>query len=363
MLSAGIAIGQAFTLPFYLPLLAIFLVASTLLRHRKYWCGVLILTTWFLIGGSRASISSDHHSAPRWQKAVMAKATSIQITLANRLSSSGVSSQTLALTQALAIGKKDNLSDETRKTYQRVGASHLLALSGMHLGILYTLLHLLFVRWVRHSHWRWHVLPLILVFLWGYALVAGLPVSLVRAALMLSIMSIMSFLQYRTDPLHPLALSAIVILLIAPSQLYSISFQLSFSAVFFILLLWEPASNLFGKINWAVRLLGVSCVATLGTMPLIAYHFHEVSLIGPLLSLVLIPLTTLIIWLTFAAMLVPITPLGWLLDSVTEVQNWFLSLAGSIPYTTLTNIHPSILDIVLIYAVLLVAAVRLRTEN
>lgn len=275
----------------------------------------------------------------------------------------GLSPRTLALCSALTVGHKDGLQREMRQSYNKVGASHLLALSGMHLGIVYAFLYLLFVRGVRHTRMRWFALPIVLLCLWGYALVAGMPVSLVRAALMLSILTVTSLMQYGTDPLHPLALSAIIILLIAPADLLSISFQLSFAAVFFLLALWRPLEEQFPRLPWVVRLLAVSCVATFGTMPLTLYYFHQFPLIGPLLSLILIPLTTLIIYLALAAMLLPLAPLGWLLDAVVSLQEKIIDLAGSIPHTLMTDIHPSALEIAMIYGAMLIAVIRLRTRD
>ena len=280
-----------------------------------------------------------------------------------RLERSGVSPRTLALCSALTVGEKSGLEYETKQAYRKVGAAHLLALSGMHLGIIYGILYLIFVRWMRHSKWRWFVLPLILLCLWGYALVAGMPVSLVRAALMLSILTIISLMQYNTDPLHLLALSAIIILLIAPTDLLSISFQLSFAAVFFLLALWTPLRERFPKMHWTMELLITSCIASLGTMPLVAYYFHQMPLLGPLLSLILIPLTTLIIYLTLAAMLLPVAPLGWLLNHVVSLQERILELAGSIPYSIVTDIYPSKTLVALMYGAMIIAIIRLRTRQ
>ena len=232
----------------------------------------------------------------------------------------------------------------------------------MHLGIIYGLMYLVFIRLVRFSKWRWHALPLVLLALWGYTLVAGMPVSLVRAALMLSLMTAFSLMEYDTDPLHPLALAAIIILLISPRELLSVSFQLSFTAVFFILALWRPLSDKFRGANWAVRLLMVSCIASFGTMPLVAYHFHQVSLIGPLFSLILIPLTTVIIYLTIAAMVLPVAPLGAMLNCAEAIQNKIVGLAGSIPGGVLTDVYPGKLSVALVYGVMLVAIVRFRSR-
>ena len=362
-LAMGIAVGLRFPLPYYLPLLAFCVIACTLLRKGQHWHDVLTLVVWLLLGCSRAAVVSFGDVKPVWQQTIEQEAKDAQTFLIARLEKSGVSPETLALSSALVAGKRDDLKRETKQAYRQVGVSHLLALSGMHLGIIYGFLYFLFIRFVRHGKWRWQSLPLVLLCLWGYALVAGMPVSLVRAALMLSILTVLSLMQYRTDPLHPLALSAIIILLIDPTDLLSISFQLSFSAVFFILALWKPIYEMFPKMPWLIRLLTVSCVAGFGTMPLVAFYSHCIALLGPLLSIVLIPLTTLIIYLTIAAMLLPVQPLGWLLNALVLVQQKAIDLTGSIPFSTLTDIHPSALLVALMYGAMVIAIVRFRTRE
>lgn len=362
-LMAGIAIGLYLPLPYYLPTLVAAVIACTLLRKTRHLHDILTLLVWLLLGCSRASVVYFYNEKPQWQQGIEQKAKAVQTSLTARLERSGVSPQTLALTSALTVGKKDGLKYETKETYRKVGAAHLLALSGTHLGIIYGILYLIFIRWFRHSKWRWHILPLVLLCLWGYALVAGMPVSLVRAALMLSILTIISLMQYNTDPLHVLALSAIIILLIAPTDLKSISFQLSFTAVFFLLALWRPIYDMFPKMPWLVRLLVISCVATLGTMPLIAYYFHRIALLGPLLSIILIPLTTLIIYLTLATMLFPIAPMGWLLNNIVSLQERILEFVGSIPGATLTDTYPNVWVVAMMYGAMIIAIIRLRTRE
>lgn len=361
-LMAGIAIGLHFPLPYYLPLLFAAVFACTFLLKRGPWHDVLTLFVWFLLGCSRAFVCNFQDEKPAWQQGLEQKAKGVQTSLIARLERSGVSPRTLALCSALVVGERSGLEYETKEAFRQVGASHLLALSGMHLGIIYGILYLVFIRWFRHSKMRWYVLPLVLLCLWGYALTAGMPVSLVRAALMLSILTILSLMQYETDLLHPLALSAIIILLIAPTDLLSVSFQLSFAAVFFILALWRPIYKMFPKMPWLVKLLTVSFVASLGTMPLVAYYFHRIALLGPLLSIILIPLTTIIIYLTIAAMLLPVEPLGWLLNNIVTLEERILELAGNIRFATLGNLYPSALLVAMIYAALIIAIVRLRTQ-
>lgn len=360
-LMAGIAVGLYLPLPYYLPVLVAAVIACTLLRKSRHWHDVLTLLVWFLIGCSRAGMDCRQQSTNNRQWTTDNGFHAVRTALIARLEQSGVSPKTLALCSALVVGEKSGLEYETKQAYRQVGAAHLLALSGTHLGIIYGILYLVFIGWVRHNQWRWFSLPIILLLIWGYTLIAGMPISLVRAALMLSIFTILSLMQYETDHLHPLALSAIIILLIAPTELLSVSFQLSFAAVFFILVLWGPLRDMFQGIPWAVKLFGTSCVASLGIMPLIAFYFHRVSLISPFLSVILIPLTTLIIYLTLSAMLFPIAPLGWLLNNVVSLQERILEFAGSMPFA-LTDIYPSLPVVVLMYGAMVIATVRLRTR-
>ena len=362
-LVAGIAVGLNFPLPYYLPLLAIMVIACTLLRKTRHLHDVLTLLVWFLLGCSRAAIGNGEDSKSPFNGNNENGFSSARSALVARLERSGVSQKTLALTSALTVGKKDGLEYETKEAYRKVGAGHLLALSGLHLGIVYGALYLVFIGWVRHTHWRWFALPVILAFLWGYTLIAGMPVSLVRAALMLSIFTILSLMQYDTDPLHVLALSAIIILLIAPTDLLSVSFQLSFSAVFFILALWRPIQDSLPKLHWTVRLLAVSFVATLGTMPFVCYYFHRLPLLGPFLSLILIPLTTVIIYLTLAAMAFPFSFLGQTLNFAVSLQERILDFSGSIPHSILNGLYPSKTIVALMYGAMLMAIIRLRTRE
>ena len=363
VMAAGFAIGLNYPLPYYLPLLVASIIACTLLRKSRHWHEVLTLVVWLLLGCSRAALCPVDEAKPASSSALGQKAIAVQTTLAGRLQEAGLSPRTLALSKALVLGQKDGLRRETRQAYANVGASHLLAMSGMHLGIIYMVLYFLFIHWVRFGQWRWFALPPILLLLWGYVWMTGIPVTLMRAALMLTILTIMLFMQYNTDPLHPLALSAIIILLIKPTELLSISFQLSFAAVFFIVALWRPLSDKFPSLHWTIRLLGVSCVATLGTMPITLYYFHQLPLLGPLLSIILIPMTTVIIWLALAVMLMPIEPFAWLLNHAEALQQKIIELAGSIPGVLLTDIYLDKTVVALMYGAMIIAIIRLRTRE
>ena len=113
-LMAGIVVGLSFPLPYYMLLLAACVVACTLTIKKHHIHDVLTLIVWFLLGCSRAFVVSYHEEKPQWQQVVEQKAKAAQTTLVARLARSGISSKTLALCEALVVGKKDDLNYETK---------------------------------------------------------------------------------------------------------------------------------------------------------------------------------------------------------------------------------------------------------
>ena len=282
--------------------------------------------------------------------------------LAERLDSTGLDEQALAVSSALLLGQKEGLSREMRRNYAQAGASHLLALSGMHLGILYGLMYILLIRRIRYSDWKWFFLPPILLTVWGYAFIAGMPVSLVRASIMLTLATIAALAQADTPPLHILALSALVILLFTPAALMQAGFQLSFISVFFILVLYRPVRERLGIRNKVADLLLLSVVAQLGTAPLSIWYFHSLPLLGALVSIVLIPLTTIIIYLGLLLLAVPVGCVAGLLNAAIALQDWIVRTAGSIPHSTITDLYPAWWQVLLAYMLLLCIIARSRLQ-
>lgn len=362
MLILGTAIGLLCPLPFYLPLLAAALMGCLLLR-RSRWQSAMVMAVWLLLGCSRASVCSQAEAEPAWLTGLRSKMQPLQEQFGGRLQGANISPRTKALCTALVMGNRNRLEADVRQSYANAGVSHLLALSGMHLGIIYGLLYLLIVRPLRHGRWRWWSLLPLLTIVWSYTFVTGLPVSLVRAALMLSLFSITLMWQYKTDALNPLFLSAAIILMVAPRELQSIGFQMSFVAVLFILSIWSHLSDRYYRLPWVYKMLIVSVAAQLGTMPLVLYYFHQMSLLAPLLSIILIPLTAAIIYLTLAAFVIPCAALGWVLDALVSSQDWMVGTVSRCPGATLTNIYPNLIFIATLYAFMLLLIILMRTSK
>ncbi len=257
--------------------------------------------------------------------------------------------QAMAVVTAMALGDRSMLRQDTRDLYARAGASHLLALSGLHLGIIVGL----FLTWMNGrlllSRWRKVVGVTVLLFIAGYTFMAGMPPSLVRAALMTSIFVVASLMQRYGSSLQQLLLTGIAMLLWNPMYLFDVGTQLSFTAVGGILLFYKPLYmwaferwryQMFWMqrywLLWPFTTVAVSLCAQALTLPLVAYYFHQIPTYGPLLSIILIPLTTLLLYLALLLILLswvwPLAAtwlgagLSWLVGAqlwlMTQVTHW-----------------------------------------
>lgn len=217
-----------------------------------------------------------------------------------------------AVVRAMVLGDKSQLSKDLRNDYSLSGASHLLALSGLHLSIIYALLSMVAFRMRRH----WTGQVAILLAIWGYVLLVGMMPSVVRAALMITIYSFATILGRDRLSVNTWALAAVVMLLVSPQSLWDLGFQMSFLAVLSILLVvpmltsapfLQPLRSRRVE-RWLVDMLAVSLAAQVGTMPLIAHVFGRVAVYGMLVNVVAVPLAMLVVWMALACLLVAWSP-------------------------------------------------------
>lgn len=149
--------------------------------------------------------------------------------------SNGIDGDEGAIIEAMTTGNKQALSRELRQQYSKAGVSHILALSGYHLTLIYALLEFFLMGRIVQIKWRWITNIIILLCLWAFAFITGMPPSLLRATIMCSIL-ILSKIFYRNNlSLNSLALAAFIMLTINPLQLFDVGFQLSFTSMLGIL--------------------------------------------------------------------------------------------------------------------------------
>lgn len=219
-------------------------------------------------------------------------------------SSKDISENNLAVISALTLGDKSLLTKQLKEQYSIAGASHILALSGLHLGIIYYILTLLMWRSNRLWWWRIIVRIILMITIWGYVALVGMPISAVRSALMLTICSIVEISNRNTNPTNTVLTAAAIILAVNPISIFDIGFQMSFLAVMFIIMLSTPLYSFLATpsvrksriLNITCKVSATSIAAQIGVMPLTAYYFGRISCWFLLSNLIVIPLATLLLY-------------------------------------------------------------------
>ena len=275
----------------------------------------------------------------------------------------------LAIVSAMTLGDKHLISKDIKEDYSITGASHVLALSGLHLTILYSLL--LFIM-----SWCERILPrifkrgiselLILFILWGYVVLVGMSSSVVRSAVMLTIYSFVTLLNRERLSVNTLALTAIILLVSNPYNLFDIGFQLSFISVWSILLFYPLIYELIPLqqnkslvvVRWLWGMIAVSLAAQLGTAPLIAYYFGRVSTVFVVGSLIAVPCTMLIVSASFCLLLLSPFPslssfIGKCICVVTDGLNTSLHWLASLPCASIENVRVTIFQLFIYYFMLM----------
>ena len=251
---------------------------------------------------------------------------------------------------AMALGDRSALISEVRETYSVTGASHVLALSGLHLGIIYMLLSRLTFR--RRRFWLGQ--SMMVVCIWAFAFLTGLSPSIVRSATMISVYAVFSVGGRGRSSLNLLAFAAMAILLFDPSALFDVGFQLSFMAVLSILLFMPLVERLWHADSWIHRwlrgMVGVSVSAQLGVAPLIAYYFGLFSPYFLLTNFIVIPAVTIILYGALLVLFVP--QLGSLLALLVQILNKALGWIAQLPCSSIDGLHPSVLRVCMLYALL-----------
>lgn len=209
----------------------------------------------------------------------------------------------LAVTAALVLGLRNEVSDEVRNAYAETGAVHVLAVSGLHVGIvLIGLRFFLGARFFQQTYGRWIALALTLLGVWSFAVLSGLAPSVQRAALMFSFIEIGRQLHRRSSGFNAVGASAFVLLMWDPQLLFNIGFQLSYLAVLGILFFqpriyrWWYSKHRIGRQLWS--LISVALAAQLVTFPLSLYYFHQFPVYFLLTGIAVVSLAGIIVYVT-----------------------------------------------------------------
>lgn len=265
------------------------------------------------------------------------------------------------LAEAMLIGYKDDLDKDLVQSYSNTGVTHIIAISGLHLALIYWILTLVVKPLHKTRVARWLNPVIIIGGLWLFTFAAGASPSVLRAALMFTCLVIGNSLSRRSSVYNSLAASAFLLLCIDPFWLWDVGFQLSYAAVLSIVLFMKPIYNCWFVKNkladhvWS--LCAVTLAAQLLTVPMTVYYFHQFPNLFILTNLVAVPLSTLILggelllcaitWLPYAG-----EAAGWCITQLIRLLNSVIEYAATIPYAVWDGLQIHVSQALLLYLII-----------
>lgn len=322
--------------------------------YRKYLAYNMIFSSDYLAGDDWRLVDDEAIG-------FRPKLSRLRMKLVGLLREFGLSDDEVAVMSAMTMGYSDILSDEIRHAYSSAGAMHILAVSGLHVGIIYGIIVFL-LSFIRNDKLNWLKVLLTILLIWLYALFTGLSPSVTRASLMFSIMALGKLQKNSPGSLNAVFASMFILLLVNPYNLVNIGFQLSYSAVIGIIILQPKLYAIFEVRNkfldWIWSLTTVSVAAQLATMPLCFYYFHQFSNYFLLTNYVMIPISTIAIWtcfIFFAVSWIPYvsTAVAYCLSWIAKAMNYACLSIENLPFSTTQDIYIDAPQMLLLFAAII----------
>lgn len=245
--------------------------------------------------------NTELHTISNNKHTLFGYASLLRETINTKLQVYNFEPEELAIINALLLGQRQDISKDIYDSYTQAGAIHILAVSGLHVGIILILLNILFKPIEYFKHGLFFKTLLLILILWSFAIIAGLSASVVRAVSMFTVVAIAMNLKRPTNVYNTLTISMFILLLWKPTFLFDVGFQLSYLAVFAIVAiqpmldkLWQPKLKLV-KIFW--NIFTVTLSAQFGVIPISLYYFHQFPGLFFISNLAIIPFLGIILGL------------------------------------------------------------------
>lgn len=271
--------------------------------------------------------------------------------------------QEYGISSALVLGIKDDLDNAIRNAYANTGTMHVLAVSGLHVGLIYGLLMLVFSRYMSGKPWQRLVLATVILGVLGlYALMTGLSPSVMRAVVMFAVVTVAKASGRKGNLYNTVAFAALILLCWNPYNLLEVGFQLSFLAVLGIVYVQPRLKKVFDFDNKMLQkvweLFTVAVAAQLVTLPLSLFYFHQFPVYFWLANIVVVPLASFVLYSGVGALMLCWVPwLGSMLFTIHSGLIWSMNkfnlLLTSLPYALINGIDISLLQTVLLYVLFL----------
>lgn len=288
-------------------------------------------------------------------------ADQVRLNLINRLKLNGVLGNQLDVASALILGYKNNIDAQLKSAYSSAGAMHVLAVSGLHVGVIFMVFNYLLKFFEKNKYGRVLKAIIIILILWLYALITGLSPSVMRAATMFSFVVLAKSLNRHSNFFNTLAASALLLLIINPYLIMDVGFQLSYTAVIGIVIIQPWLSSFYVPSNWLVQqiwsLTTVSIAAQIATAPLGLYYFHQFPNYFMLSNLLVIPLAIFILYLGLGLLILSFIPIvsGWIgfaLNQVILFLNYCVNFIDQLPLSVSENIRFTLPQTVMVYGII-----------
>ena len=251
---------------------------------------------------------------------------------------------------AMLTGYRADISADMMNAYNKAGVIHIMSVSGLHVGVIYIMITAFASLFGWFKKKKWLNVLLVLSLIWFYAFLTGLSASVLRSAVMISFVVIGTALQRNISPYNSLAAAAFLLLAFNPGSIGKIGFQLSFVAVLGILLFQRPLYNLWHIRNkWLDKIWQLACVsmaAQLITLPFILYYFGQFPVYFLISNMIVVPLSSLVLYAGMAAVLLSWIPfvnvaVSFITIWLTKAMNFIVVTIESLPGSVISNIYIS----------------------
>ncbi len=272
----------------------------------------------------------------------------------------GTGKDELGIAEALLIGYTNDLDKDLVQAYSNTGVVHIIAISGMHLALIYVLLVWLFAKIPGINKSKWVQLILILACLWMFSILTGASPSVLRAAVMFSFIAVGKNLYKQASIYNSLAASAFVLLCYNPYYLWAVGFQLSYLAVLSIVIFQKPIYNcIYIKNKWLDKvwqLMAVSTAAQLLTFPVCIYYFHQFPNLFLISNMIAVPLSGIILYAEIVLVAFSWIPFfgtyaGKLVTALVSLMNKIILWINDLSFALWDRIPATVVSTWLLYAV------------
>lgn len=274
----------------------------------------------------------------------------------------GLENDHFALATALTFGHRDNLDKNIKQIFSSTGAMHVLAVSGLHVGILYLLVLFLFSCFNVSSNSSWIASSVLLIIIWTFAFITGMSSSVMRSVTMFSFFIIGDLFNKSTNGYNLLSASAILLLVFNPFLITQVSFQLSYFAVLGILFFYPKIEKLFIFKNWIFKKIwsvsAVSIAAQITTFPLGLYYFHQFPNYFLITNLIVIPLAFILFSLGLFVILFSFSKvislvIGDVINIIVKLMLSLVEFVANTPGALIKEISIGSIETALIYLIIL----------